>query len=159
MKPTEKYTAKDVMSSDLVTVSPHMTCKELEELFISEKISGAPVVNEIGELQGVISVYDVLESEYHHNFFSDSYQEFNYGDGNTPLEHLYEDRVEDYMSRKAHTAYPETPVKELAQQMYNNKIHRVIILDPLTEKPVGIVSTFDLLKLQTNSINKMAKAS
>lgn len=154
-----KFTAKDVMSTDLITVSPYMSCKDLEELFVSEKISGAPVVNNLGELQGVISVYDVLESEYHHNFFSESYESYNYGEDNTPLEHLYEDRVEDYMQRKAYTAHPDTPVEELATTMYNNKIHRVIILDPLTEKPVGIVSTFDLLKLQAKPTKKMSKVS
>lgn len=146
-----QFYAKDIMTTELLTASPEMTCKQLEEMFITEKVSGAPVVNDFGELIGVISVYDVMESEYHHNFYSDSYQEINYGNDNTPLELQYEDLVSDYMQRVIYTAVPDTPVSEVAATMYKNKIHRVIILEPDTDKPVGIISTFDLLKLQAEA--------
>ncbi len=55
-------TLRDVMTTDLVTVSPQMSLHELAEVFASRKISGAPVVS--GEdLVGVISASDILEFE------------------------------------------------------------------------------------------------
>jgi CBS domain-containing protein len=53
---------RDIMTSELVTVSPDMSLHELAEIFASRRISGAPVV--AGEdLVGVISTSDLLEFE------------------------------------------------------------------------------------------------
>lgn len=53
---------RDIMTSELVTVSPDMSLHELAEIFASRRISGAPVV--AGEdLVGVISTSDLLDFE------------------------------------------------------------------------------------------------
>lgn len=60
---------------------------------------------------------------------------------------LTEGYVEDYMATEVFTSEPDTPVNELARLMFQKKIHRVIIVEQGTLKPVGIVTTFDILKL------------
>jgi CBS domain-containing protein len=55
-------TLNDIMTTDLVTVSPEMNLHELAEVFASRKISGAPVVAG-KELVGVISASDLLDFE------------------------------------------------------------------------------------------------
>ncbi len=53
---------RDIMTSELVTVSPDLSLHELAEIFASRRISGAPVV--AGEdLVGVISTSDLLDFE------------------------------------------------------------------------------------------------
>ncbi len=53
---------RDLMSVDLVTVSPELTLRETVELFAARHIGGAPVVAE-GRVLGVISASDVLAFE------------------------------------------------------------------------------------------------
>ena len=55
-------TIRDIMTTDLVTVSPEMNLHELAEVFASRKISGAPVVAGM-DLVGVISASDLLDFE------------------------------------------------------------------------------------------------
>ncbi len=55
-------TLNDIMTTDLVTVSPDMNLHELAEVFASKRISGAPVVAGV-DLVGVISSSDLLEFE------------------------------------------------------------------------------------------------
>jgi CBS domain-containing protein len=52
--------AADVMIKDVVTVAESMPLKELANMFKERKITGAPVVNNQGELVGVISETDVI---------------------------------------------------------------------------------------------------
>ena len=53
---------RDLMSVELVTVSPELTLRETVELFAARHIGGAPVVAE-GRVLGVISASDVLAFE------------------------------------------------------------------------------------------------
>lgn len=53
---------RDIMSEDVIVVSPEQTLRSVAELFASEHISGAPVVAS-GQLLGVISTTDLLEFE------------------------------------------------------------------------------------------------
>ena len=55
-------TLSDIMTRDLVTVSPEMNLHELAEVFAAQGISGAPVVSGM-DLVGVISSSDLLELE------------------------------------------------------------------------------------------------
>lgn len=55
-------TLREIMTTDLVTVSPEMNLHELAEVFASKRISGAPVVAGT-DLVGVISSSDLLEFE------------------------------------------------------------------------------------------------
>ena len=45
--------AKDIMTKEVITVSPDMPVPEVAEILISNRISGVPVVNTEGELMGV----------------------------------------------------------------------------------------------------------
>ena len=55
-------TLKQIMTADVVTVSPDMSLKEVADVFVSEHITGAPVVS-TQRLVGVISTTDLLELE------------------------------------------------------------------------------------------------
>lgn len=53
-------TVKDIMRSDVVTVPPDLTVRELTRLLSDQGISGVPVVTESGEVLGVVSSTDVV---------------------------------------------------------------------------------------------------
>ena len=126
--------AEDIMTTSLATLAPDNTCQEALLLLAQKKITGAPVLNSQGDLIGVISCTDLNTLQLHH-------AESGSPKGN-PLALL----VKDVMTQNVITAPPQTSVQQLAQDMIDHNIHRIIILNPTTQKPVGIVSTYDILK-------------
>jgi len=53
----------DVMTTDVITVRPETTLKEVAELLATRGISGAPVVDASGHVVGVVSEADILAKE------------------------------------------------------------------------------------------------
>lgn len=77
---------RDIMSEEVIVVSPEQTLRSVAELFVSERTSGAPVVAS-GRLLGVISTTDLL------GFEADSAgvpvqrpEQVERGEGNAPAE-------------------------------------------------------------------------
>jgi len=53
--------------------------------------------------------------------------------------------VDDYMTADPVLAAPGTGIGQLARMMIDAHIHRIIVADPVTQRPLGIVSTMDVL--------------
>ena len=51
---------KDIMTKNVITVSPEMDIHKLAELFMEKNISGAPVVDKTGKLLGVVKEEGVI---------------------------------------------------------------------------------------------------
>jgi len=58
------YRAKDVMTRDVLKLSPTTTVEQAIRLLLEHSYSGAPVVTEDGTLTGIISEYQLLEVIY-----------------------------------------------------------------------------------------------
>ena len=54
---------RDVMTSNVVTVRPEASLKDVARLLIERRISGLPVVDEDGTVLGVVSEGDILFKE------------------------------------------------------------------------------------------------
>jgi CBS domain-containing protein len=52
--------AKDIMTREVVTVSPSLPVKMLANLLIKNQISGAPVADKKGKIVGVVSETDLI---------------------------------------------------------------------------------------------------
>lgn len=143
--------ARDVMTRDVVCVRSTTNLRELEKLFLENRISGAPVVDEGGRLVGVISQTDLV---YYHLTRGD--RPFHGSDfyRSAELDRAFEGagyQIEDYdiglvaevMTPVVHTASPDTPVSDLARFMAEKRVHRMIVT--AGERVVGLVSAMDLL--------------
>ncbi len=114
--------ARDVMSGTVLTVRDDVTLEQVAAVLAENEISGAPVEDDEGSLLGVVSVTDVNRSAAEPRL-----------------------TVRQIMTPVADTVSEETPVAEIARIMVANHYHRVIVTR--REKPVGVVSSMDLLKL------------
>ena len=54
--------AKDIMTKDIITVSPTMSVKALAMTLIKNQISGAPVAGKDGKIVGVVSEADIVSA-------------------------------------------------------------------------------------------------
>ncbi|MFH0702007.1 MAG: CBS domain-containing protein [bacterium] len=143
-----QFYVKDIMSTDLITVKEDSTIRELIKTFTDKNILGTPVLDKDGYIVGVVSSIDVLKNESSHSFYYDPLMK------NFEL-NLFEDAkffdqpVSTIMTRDLYMIGPDEPVSEMAKIMYNKKIHRILVTE--YNKLVGIVSSFDLLKLLASS--------
>jgi CBS-domain-containing membrane protein len=146
-KPLTDLTAADLMSCDLVLIPKHMDLRTAAHVLSRAQVTGAPVIDSHGALVGVISATDFLhwaredERERVRNC-SEACVCADWQMVDAQL--LPPDSVGARMTRDPVTAPATASIHELARQMLNAHIHRVIIVD-VDNRPVGIVSSTDIL--------------
>ncbi len=53
-------TASDLMTRDILSVSPEMTLGEAADIMMKKRITGLPVVDEAGQIRGMVSEEDIV---------------------------------------------------------------------------------------------------
>jgi CBS domain-containing protein len=149
-------TAADVMERGVITLSPEASLLDAHRLFVEEGIHGAPVVDDEGKVVGVVTSTDLLRAvaEEHEsagvvsNEWLRDVLEFQPPAWSGPedfQDRLAGRRVDDVMTVGAWTVQEDTPVREVADLMRRERVHRVWVVKE--KRPTGVVSTFDLLSL------------
>ncbi len=153
-------TAEEIMESRVVTVSSDSPLLAVYRLFVEEDISGAPVVDDGGDVIGVVSARDLLRTanETHDEAAMDlHYYEdkasFQGREWMTDIEE-FEDRlshrtVSEVMTTGAISVRRDAPINEIAELLLKHRIHRVLVLDEENDEGplVGLVSVFDMVGL------------
>lgn len=143
-----QFYVKDIMSEELITINANSTIKELVTLFSKKGIIGAPVIDDDEFIVGVVSSMDVMKNESSHEFYqSPSIGSVESFDMETST--FLERTVDTIMTKDLYTIAPEETIAKMSKIMYDKKIHRLLVVD--YNKLIGVVSTFDLLKLLATS--------
>ena len=130
--------AKDVMTANVVTVSPDHSVRHAARIMLDHRISGMPVVDDNGHLAGIVSEGDFLRrSELGASAFPAG------GARGYVKGHSW--KVADLMSSDVVVADEETPIAQIAALMQEHGIKRI----PVMRGPrlVGVVSRADLLRV------------
>lgn len=114
--------ARDVMTKDVITLTPDMTVDEAQDVLLRYRIHGAPVVDRTDQLVGMVSVVDLVARPGA--------------------------RVRDIMNPDPVTAPEDAPVEEVAALMLDQMVRRVPIVRG--NRVVGIVSASDIIQLFLN---------
>ena len=109
--------AKEIMTRDIITVSPSMKVKDLAMTLIKNQISGALVANKDGKILGVVSEADIISKK-----------------GKD---------VRAIMSKKVISVSEDATVEEVAQLMTTHAIKRLPVMNGAAI--VGIVSRADIV--------------
>ena len=153
----------DLMAVDVVTTTPITKLKEVDRLFSTYAISGAPVVDQ-GQLVGVISQSDVVRVLYEQQAAASEVSQYLQSPYPIPLPALSEiarerskiaDRmveltVADAMTGVPVTVAPEDDISVAAQAMCDERVHRVLVTR--NGELVGILSALDLAGLLTGDL-------
>jgi len=140
------------MVRKIVTVGPDATVAEAAKLMADNDVSALPVIDDDGDLVGIISEADLLRREeigtdVRHPWWVEAMTpaatlaaEFTKSHGK---------RVAEVMSENVITAAEDTPLAEIAAILERNRIKRV----PITQagKLVGIVSRANLVQALASS--------
>jgi isocitrate dehydrogenase len=120
------WTAGDLMSRNVISVSCETPLCEAGRLLLLHQISGLPVVEPGGTCVGVLSAIDLLRRQI------------------MSEDQLPTETVEQFMTPDPVTVIADTPLPELARRMVDAHVHRVVVVDR-RQRPVGLVSSTDIL--------------
>jgi CBS domain-containing protein len=130
MEPRNVPTAREIMTTRVVTLSPESTASEAAETLLAHEISGAPVVDGDGRLRGLISEYDCLRVVAAADYEMDGHDRIQ--------------TVEDLMSRELHTAAPDAGLFSLAHEFVRLRVQRLPVVEG--GRLIGLVSRRDVLR-------------
>jgi CBS domain-containing protein len=149
-------TARDIMQTRVVTVSPDAPLRAVQSVFVEEGIHGAPVVDEQGTVVGIVSSTDLLRAasedvdtspaEPVYFRYDLDLHGFDWDRAPADLrERLPDSLVADIMTTEILAVAPETPVSGIARLLRENAVHRVLVIEDGVL--CGIVSAMDLIAL------------
>jgi CBS domain-containing protein len=147
-QPLLAMTARDLMTTNVVTIPMAMSLQAAAHRLSQASISGAPVVDVEGRLVGVLSATDFVAwtergdraAQRDNPDTECAYSAWQVMDTQV----LPHDEVSRFMTADPVTVTPATPIVELARKMLDAHIHRVIVIDEL-DRPIGVVSSTDVL--------------
>jgi predicted transcriptional regulator len=152
----KKITAAQVMTRNVKTVGPEWPLNRLLEFLTDNAITGAPVVNELDEPIGVVSLTDVARNGTVTEHARAAGAPIYYRQGlesaldRSDMKMLHVETestvtVRDIMTPLVFAVDESTNVQEVAEMMITGRIHRVFVKS--NGKMIGIITSMDLLPL------------
>ncbi len=138
--------AIDVMTTDVVSVKPETSVREIAELLLSKRISGVPVVDAEGRVVGVVSEGDLMRRLEDDDGSDGSWwlaRLASAGGGPEDYVKAHGRHARDVMTRNVVEVSKDAPVAEIARILEQRRIKRVPVTD--SGRLVGIVSRANLL--------------
>jgi CBS-domain-containing membrane protein len=143
-------TAADVMTKDVITVKKGTTIRELAELFANRRISSFPVVDDNGELIGIVTETDLIEQDkslhiptvisiFDWVIYLESNKKFE-----KELKKMTGQTVGDIFTEAVDSVKTTALLSEVADIMSSKKIHAVPVVEG--KKIVGVISRIDLIR-------------
>lgn len=118
---------KDYMAANLITLSPDMEVMQAISVLLKNRISGAPVIDTMDNMVGILSEKDCLKVAL----------EAGYNEGRGG-------KVSDYMSKKVATVNADDSIIDIAKIFIETPFKRFPVIDD--NRLVGQISRRDALK-------------
>lgn len=116
--------AKDIMNPSVITIGPNATVGEAIHILLEKRISGLPVVNDNGDLVGVITEFALLAAAY---------------DGK-----VRNDPVSKHMTKQVLAVDENASIQSIADMFIIHRVRRVPVMQ--VNKLVGQISRRDVLR-------------
>jgi CBS domain-containing protein len=124
-----KTLARDIMSTEIISVRSGTSIEEALKLLVNSKITGLPVTDEEGRMVGVFSDYDVIAQ---------------ISSGGEPTPERFKQPISFSKEIKAITE--QTPLSEILELLVSSKYRRLPVVGR-EGKLVGMITRRDLMKL------------
>ena len=141
---------KDIMTTEIITVSPDTEIVKATKLLLENRINGVPVLDETGRLVGILCQSDLIAQQ--RKLPIPSF--FTLLDGLIPLiskkqidkqvRKIAAVTVAEAMTPNPVTVQPDTNIEEVAALMVDRNFHTIPVVDE--GELVGIVGKEDILR-------------
>lgn len=142
--------AKDIMTHEVIVVSPEDNVNLVMQMLVDNRISGVPVVDSENHLVGVVTEKDLmvkakeLKVPFYLTVFDSIIYLENPNKFKEEMKKYTAHKVKDVMTARVITAEEDTSVSDIVELLTENNINRVPIVR--RGKVVGIVTRNDILK-------------
>ncbi|MCP3892390.1 MAG: CBS domain-containing protein [Desulfobulbaceae bacterium] len=142
--------AKDIMTRNILTALSETTVAELAELLATNNIGGAPVIDEDGNLLGVVTENDLIDQKkkVHIPTVVTILDSVIYLESPEKMENEIKKiaglTVGDIYSKDVITVEEDTPMEEIATIMSEKGVHTLPVMNE--EKLVGVIGKQDIIK-------------
>ncbi len=143
-------TARDIMTKDVITVTPETKVTELALLLASNSIGGAPVVDSSGTLLGVVTESDLIDQKKKIHIptvvtILDSVFYLENPDRmEKEMKKIAGSTVGDIYSKDALTVNEDTSLEEIATLMAEKNVHTLPVMR--SDTVVGVIGKRDIIK-------------
>lgn len=141
---------KDIMTREVISVSPETEIANAAKILLEKRINGLPVIDASGRLVGILCQSDLVAQQKSIPIPS----VFTLLESYIPLtsikridkevEKIAALTVKQAMTPNPVTVVPETEIEDVAKLMVDNKYHTLPVMEG--DKVVGIVGKEDVLK-------------
>ena len=142
--------AKDIMNTDVVTVSPDMTVEELGRLFITKRISGVPVVDQDNNMIGIVTENDLIKQNKRLHIptllrlFDALVPLQSFKSVEEEIKVMAATTISQIYTKEVISVEPEASLQDIATIMAEKGIHTLPVLS--SGKLVGIIGRIDVIK-------------
>ncbi len=142
--------ARDIMTKNVITVSPDTPVSELARLFMAHRFNGVPVVGSDGMLVGVVTQDDLIDQHKKVHiptvinlldsvFFLESPDRLD-----KELKKMIGMTAGDICSKSVATVTEDTAIEEIATIIAERRIHTIPVVDQ--GRLVGIIGRIDVIR-------------
>jgi len=148
--------ASDIMTTDVITVTPETSVLELADILFKKRINGVPVVDDEGNVLGIVSQSDLIDQAKKLHIptvitildavivlKTEKQME-------KEIRKISGSRVTDIYTREVVSVREDTPVDEIATLMSRKRIHSIPVMDG--KKLVGIVGKSDIIRALSSKL-------
>jgi CBS domain-containing protein len=141
--------ANDIMTKDVITVRPDTTVEELARILMKHQISGAPVIDEQGNLRGIATENDLISKNSRLHIptilrLFDAYIPLGTSKLEKEIKRIAASTVDEICTKEVITVDEDASVEYIATVMTEKKIH---LLPVLREgRLIGIIGKKDMIK-------------
>lgn len=142
--------AKDIMNTNVLTVSPETTIEDLGRFFIKNGVSGAPVLDDNNKIFGIVTENDLIRQNKRLHIptmlrlFDAIIPLEGFRSVEDEIKRMSATRVSEICTKKVITVAPDAPLQDIATIMSEKGIHLLPVVS--SEKLVGIISKIDIIK-------------
>lgn len=150
--------AKDIMTKEVITVSPDTTVEELGRLLIEKGISGAPVIDSNGRLFGIVTENDLIKQKerFHIPTVVRLFDAFIPLGSTSSMEkeirRMSASRVSEICTRDVVTVDPEASLQDIATIMSEKGAYLLPVVQ--SGKIIGIIGKMDVIKGSVSETGK-----
>ncbi len=135
---------REVMIAPVVTVSPKTSYEETAALLHKHKISGMPVVDDAGNLIGIVSEKDLFRAMFpsYENYAREPYVYHDPELQEDEIEEIRAQPIEKYMNRRVVTIDADACILSAGGLMLGRGLHRLPVVE--NKKLIGIITRRDI---------------
>jgi CBS domain-containing protein len=151
----DELKVRDIMQTQVVTVGPGTTVRELADVLAKHKISGVPVVDDQRRVLGMVSEADIIlqDADLHFPYYVQFLDSVIYlqslGKFEERFRRAFGSKVAQVMSEDVIAISSQASVRDAATLMADHKVNRLPVVDGGTL--VGIVTRGDIVQAIADS--------